>query len=43
MTLVTGEARAFCEKWEASPRGTYYVTMTIEELCVVILRDGGRG
>ena len=41
MTLVTGEAGAFCEKWEASPRQTYYVTMTIEELCVVILRDGG--
>ena len=38
---VTGEAGAFCEKWEASPRQTYYVTMTIEELCVVILRDGG--
>lgn len=41
MALVTGEAEAFCEKWKASPRQTYFVTMTIEELCLVILRDGG--
>ena len=41
MTMVTGEAEAFCEKWEASPRQIYFVTMTIEELCLVILRDGG--
>lgn len=41
MAAVTAEAEAFCERWDASPRQTYFVTMTIEELCLVILRDGG--
>ncbi len=41
MAAVTAEAEAFCKRWDASPRQTYFVTMTIEELCLVILRDGG--
>lgn len=41
MARVTGAAEAFCGQWGASPRQTYYVTMTIEELCIAILQGSG--
>lgn len=41
IAAVTGEARIFCERWGGSTQQIYYVTMTVEELCIAILRDGG--
>lgn len=37
--VLTQEVEAFCEKWEASPKQTFYVTMTIEEICLAIMQN----
>ncbi len=35
---VIEEISAFCEKWEADGRQRYYVTMTAEEICLLIIQ-----
>ncbi len=37
---LTAEVEEFCESKGASIKQTYYVTMTIEELCVAIIQNG---
>ncbi|MCQ2386306.1 MAG: ATP-binding protein, partial [Clostridia bacterium] len=34
--VLLQEAETFCEKWSASPKQTYFVTMAIEEICLAI-------
>lgn len=34
---LTQAAEVFCEQWEATPKQTYFVTMTIEEICLAIM------
>ena len=36
---LTQEVEAFCEKWDAAPKQTFYVTMTIEEICLAIMQN----
>lgn len=36
---LTQETEFFCEKWEASPKQTFFVTMTIEEICLAIMQN----
>lgn len=36
---VLQETEAFCEKWEASFKQSYYVTLTVEEICTAILEN----
>ncbi len=36
---LTQEAAAFCEKWEASAKQTFYVSITIEEICLAIMQN----
>ncbi|MDR1508410.1 MAG: hypothetical protein LBS53_02085 [Synergistaceae bacterium] len=33
-------AEAFCEHWGAEPQQAFYVTMSIEELCLAIIQNG---
>lgn len=33
----------FCEQWKANPRQQYFITMTIEELGLIILKHGFQG
>ena len=40
---VTEQIEAFCERWEATPKQHYYVQMTVEELCNVIMTKGFQG
>lgn len=35
---VIEEIGAFCETWEADGRQQYYVAMTVEEICILIIR-----
>ena len=37
---VLGEVENFCEKWDASVKQIYYMTMTVEELCLLIFKKG---
>ncbi|MDR1377732.1 MAG: polysaccharide biosynthesis C-terminal domain-containing protein [Synergistaceae bacterium] len=37
------QAEAFCEMWRAEAKQVFYVTMTIEELCLAIVQNGFRG
>ena len=37
---VLGEVEKFCEKWDAKVRQIYYMTMTVEELCLLIFKKG---
>ena len=40
---VTGELEEFCQRWQASPRQAYFVTMTVEELGLAVLQHGFAG
>ena len=40
---VVQELESFCQRWEASPRQQYFVTMTVEELGLAILHHGFDG
>lgn len=37
---ITASAEEFCEKWEADIKQTYFVTMTLEEVCLAIMQNG---
>ena len=37
---LTAAVEEFCERWEASPKQSYFVTMSVEELCAVIQKKG---
>ncbi|HWP51020.1 MAG TPA: MATE family efflux transporter, partial [Clostridia bacterium] len=39
---LTAGAEAFCERWDANTKQTYFVAMTIEEVCLAILQNGFR-
>ena len=39
ISRVLQETEAFCEKWEASFKQSYYVTLTVEEICTAILEN----
>lgn len=47
MSDMLKEVEEFCEKWNASPKQTYFVTMTVEEICLLIIakafEDGHQG
>jgi hypothetical protein len=43
IVAVNERAEAFCEHWGAESRQVFYVTMTIEELCLAIVQNGFRG
>lgn len=43
IAALTAEIEAFCGRWEASVKQTYFVTMAVEELCAVILEKGFQG
>lgn len=38
MENLLKEMDEFCDRWNAEPKQTYFVRMTLEELCVVILK-----
>ncbi len=40
MGSVLSKVEEFLEKWEASPKQTYYVQMAIEEVCSAIINNG---
>ncbi len=42
---LLAEVEAFCEKWDADARQSYYVLMTVEEICnaIIINAFGGSG
>ncbi len=40
MSEVLGEIEGFCERWDATISQHYFVTMTVEELCVAIMQNG---
>ncbi len=40
MGFVLAKVEEFLEKWEASPKQTYYVQMAIEEVCSAIINNG---
>ncbi len=37
---LISEIEEFCERWEATPKQSYFVTMSVEELCSVIMSQG---
>lgn len=37
---LTAAVEEFCERWDASPKQSYFVTMSVEELCAVIQKKG---
>lgn len=37
--IPSGDIKAFCEKWGADFKQTYYVTMTMEEICGAIVEN----
>lgn len=37
---LTTEAEAFCARWDADAKQTYFVAMTIEEVCLAIIQNG---
>ncbi|NCB33474.1 MAG: multidrug transporter [Erysipelotrichia bacterium] len=40
ISVLTSEAKVFCEKWNADAKQTNYVTLSIEELCLAIMQNG---
>lgn len=40
IAAVLADAEAFCDRWEANPKQAYFVTMTVEELCTIIVKKG---
>ena len=47
MGVILGQVENFCEKWGASQKQTYFVIMTVEEICLLIIskafEDGHQG
>ena len=47
LILLTSEVEQFCEKWNANRKQMYFVTMTVEEICLAIMQkafeEEGRG
>ena len=43
ISSLTLKIEEFCEKWDANVKQTYFVTMSVEELCAVILQKGFQG
>ena len=43
IVAINEQAEAFCEMLQAESKQVFYVTMTIEELCVAIIQNGFRG
>lgn len=41
--LIIQEVSEFCEKWDGNMKQQYFITMTIEELCLAILNHGLKG
>lgn len=39
MEMLMNQIEEFCEKWQADETQKYYVVMTIEELCVAIMKQ----
>lgn len=37
---LLGEVEQFCGRWNANRRQRYYMTMTVEEICLLIIRKG---
>jgi hypothetical protein len=40
IVAINERAAAFCETWKAGEKQIFYVTMTIEELCLAIMQKG---
>lgn len=40
---LIAQIEEFCEKWEATVKQSYFVTMTVEELCAAIISKGFNG
>ncbi|MEM1483419.1 MATE family efflux transporter [Oscillospiraceae bacterium PP1C4] len=38
--VMTEEVERFCVQWNADAKQTYYVTMTVEEICLAIIKGG---
>ena len=38
MTQLADEIEAFCEKWNAEMKQTYFIRMTLKEVCVTIMK-----
>ena len=38
LMVLISEVEQFCEKWEANMKQMYFVTMTVEEICVAIMQ-----
>ena len=45
ISTLIAEVEEFCDKWEAEVKQSYYVTMTVEEICQAIIKNafGGDG
>jgi Na+-driven multidrug efflux pump len=43
IVAINERVEAFCEMWKAGENQIFYVTMTIEELCLAIMREGFNG
>jgi Na+-driven multidrug efflux pump len=43
IVAINERAAAFCEMWGADAKQVFYVTMTIEELCLAIIQNGFPG
>lgn len=46
ISMLISEVQEFCDKWDANVKQSYYVTMTVEEICQAIIKnafepDGG--
>ena len=40
LSTALSALEGFCEKWEADLKQTYYVQMTVEEMCSAIIQNG---
>jgi len=40
LSRITGEVENFCEKWNALPKQSYFVCMTVEEISLAIIKNG---
>lgn len=40
LASLLSEIEGFCERWGASAKQIYFVTMTVEELCAAIMQNG---
>lgn len=40
ITRMTAEIGEFCDRWQANAKQAYFVTMTVEEICLAIVKGG---